>query len=57
MTTAEVFENGRSQMVKLPKEYWFSSYEVMINKIGDVVLLMLQISAIRGIRALYVSAK
>ncbi len=39
MMTAEVFENGRSQAIRLPREYWSSSDEVMINKIGDVVLL------------------
>ncbi len=37
---AKVFENGRSQAIRLPKEYRFSSDEVMINRIGDVVLLM-----------------
>lgn len=40
MMTAKLFENGRSQAVRLPKEYRFQGDEVMINKIGDVVLLM-----------------
>ena len=40
MMTAKVFENGRSQAVRLPKEYRFSDEEVIINKIGDVVILM-----------------
>lgn len=40
MMTAKVFENGRSQAVRLPKEYRFNDNEVMINKIGDVVILM-----------------
>ena len=40
MTVAKVFENGRSQAVRLPKEYRFSTDEVMVNKIGDIVLLM-----------------
>ncbi len=40
MMTAKVFENGRSQAVRLPKEYRFSSDEVMVNKIGDLVILM-----------------
>ena len=35
-----VFENGRSQAVRLPKEYRFSSDEVIINRIGEIVLLM-----------------
>lgn len=39
MMTAKVFENGRSQAIRLPKECRFSSDEVMVNKIGDVVLL------------------
>ena len=40
MMMAKVFENGRSQAVRLPKEYRFSDKEEEINKIGDVVLLM-----------------
>lgn len=40
MTTAKIFENGRSQAVRLPKEYRFASDEVLVNKIGDIVLLM-----------------
>ena len=40
MMMAKVFENGRSQAVRLPKEYRFSDKEVAINKIGEVVLLM-----------------
>lgn len=40
MMTAKIFENGRSQAVRLPKEYRFNTDEVMINKIGDIVLLM-----------------
>lgn len=40
MMTAKVFENGRSQAVRLPKECRFSTDEVVVNKIGDIVLLM-----------------
>lgn len=40
MMTAKLFENGRSQAVRLPKEYRFSGEEVAINKIGDIVFLM-----------------
>ena len=36
MMTAKIFKNGRSQAVRLPKEYRFSDDEV----IGDVILLM-----------------
>ncbi len=35
--TAKVFENGRSQAIRLPKECCFSSDEVMVNKIGDIM--------------------
>ena len=40
MMTAKVFENGRSQAVRLPKECRFDTEEVAVNKIGDIVLLM-----------------
>ena len=40
MMTAKVFENGRSQAVRLPKECRFNSDEIAVNKIGDVVMLM-----------------
>ena len=39
MTTAKVFTNGRSQAVRLPKEFRFDADEVAIRKIGDVVVL------------------
>ena len=39
MMTAKLFENGRSQAVRLPKEYRFDADEVMIGKIGDIVIL------------------
>lgn len=40
MTTAKVFENGRSQAVRLPKEYRFSEDEVFVNKVGEIVMLI-----------------
>ncbi|MBO4998524.1 MAG: antitoxin [Lachnospira sp.] len=40
MNTAKIFENGRSQAVRLPKEYRFHEDEVFVNKIGDVVILV-----------------
>ena len=40
MMTAKVFENGRSQAIRLPKEYRFSEPEVSITKIGDIVMLL-----------------
>ena len=40
MMTAKVFENGRSQAVRLPKECRFNTDEVAVNTMGDLVLLM-----------------
>ena len=40
MMTAKLFENGRSQAVRLPKEYRFNGDEVAINEVGDIVILM-----------------
>ena len=39
METARVFTNGRSQAIRIPKEYRFEVDEVFINKIGDMVVL------------------
>jgi antitoxin VapB len=38
--TAKIFLNGRSQAVRLPKEYQFSGKDVYIQKIGDAVILV-----------------
>ena len=40
MMTAKLFENGRSQAVRLPKECRLSGEEVIVNKIGELVTLM-----------------
>ena len=40
MMTAKIFENGRSQAVRLPKECRFHTDEVAVNRIGDIVLLI-----------------
>ena len=40
MKTAKIFRNGRSQAVRLPKEFQFSTDEVYINKVGSVVILV-----------------
>lgn len=36
---AKVFENGRSQAVRLPKECCFDCEEVIVKRIGDLVIL------------------
>ena len=40
METAKVFENGRSQAVRLPKKYRFDSDEVYVHKVGEAVMLV-----------------
>ena len=40
MDTAKVFVNGRSQAVRLPKEYRFDESDVFIKKIDDIVILI-----------------
>lgn len=37
--TAKVFQNGRSQAVRLPLEFRFDTDEVYIHKEGDAVIL------------------
>ncbi|MGH7935170.1 MAG: antitoxin, partial [Candidatus Binataceae bacterium] len=37
--TAKVFTTGRSQAVRIPKEYRFSCGEVLIEREGDRVIL------------------
>jgi antitoxin VapB len=37
--TAKVFTTGRSQAVRLPKEFRFDVKEVRIRRIGDLVVL------------------
>ena len=39
MQTAKLFENGRSQAVRLPKECRFMGKEVYVRKYEDVVIL------------------
>jgi len=40
MQTAKLFNNGRSQAVRLPKNYRFSGNDVFIKKIGKMVILL-----------------
>jgi len=37
--TAKIFSNGRSQAVRLPKEFRFDAEEVYIRRVGDQVIL------------------
>lgn len=40
MQIAKLFMNGRSQAVRLPKEYQFEGKDVFIQRHGDAVILM-----------------
>lgn len=40
MKLARVFKNGRSQAVRIPKEFRFDTDKVYIKKEGDVVMLI-----------------
>jgi len=40
MQTAKLFNNGRSQAVRLPKECRFTGEDVYIKKFEDIVILM-----------------
>ena len=40
METAKIFENGRSQAVRLPKKFRFDVDEVVVQQLGDAVLLV-----------------
>jgi len=40
MHTAWIFTNGNSQAVRLPKEFRFDEDEVVIKKLGDIVVLL-----------------
>jgi antitoxin VapB len=39
MATAKIFQNGRSQAVRLPKEFRFRGDEVNIRRSGQKVIL------------------
>jgi antitoxin VapB len=39
MTTAKIFRTGRSQAVRLPKEFRFTTREVRVAKVDDMVIL------------------
>ena len=40
MDTAKLFRSGRSQAVRLPKEYRFRGNEVVVKHFGNGVLLL-----------------
>lgn len=40
METAKIFENGRSQAVRLPKKFRFNTEEVVVQQLGKAILLV-----------------
>ncbi len=42
MKTAKLFTNGRSQAIRLPKEFRFEGSEVYIKRLGSMVVLLPQ---------------
>ena len=51
MKTAKVFSYDEGQAVKIPEEYRFSGDEILVNKIGDIVMLLPKESAWNGMAA------
>lgn len=50
MTTAKLFQNGRSQAIRLPKEYRFDvpNNEVLIKRLGKAIVLISK-SELKGV--------
>lgn len=40
MEVAKIFENGRSQAVRLPKKFRFTTGEVVVQQLGKAVILV-----------------
>ncbi len=40
MTKAKLFMNGKSQAVRLPKQFRFEGEEVFIKRVGNAVVLL-----------------
>jgi antitoxin VapB len=40
METAKLFQNGKSQAVRLPKEFRFKGDRVYVKKMGNAVILL-----------------
>ena len=45
METAKIFQNGKSQAVRLPKEFRFRGDRVYIKRVGHAIVLMPYASA------------
>lgn len=45
MKTAKLFKSGRSQAVRLPKEFRFKGSQVYVKKMGSAVVLLPEMQA------------
>jgi antitoxin VapB len=52
MQTTPVFQSGNSQAVRLPREFRFDDDEVVIKKVGHVVMLLPRRFSARAFREL-----
>ena len=39
MHTAKVFRIGRDQAIRIPREYHFRAKELIVNRVGDLVVM------------------
>jgi antitoxin VapB len=40
MDTAKIFKNGKSQAIRLPKQYRFQGSKVYVKQVGNAVVLI-----------------
>ncbi len=40
MDTAKIFQNGKSQAIRLPKDYRFRGSKVYVKRLGNAVILI-----------------
>lgn len=40
MDTAKIFENGKSQAIRIPKAYRLKGKEAYITRVGDAIILL-----------------
>lgn len=40
MVTAKLFQNGKSQAVRLPKEFRFEGDRVIVKRVGEAIVLL-----------------
>lgn len=51
MEVAKIFSQGDTQFVALPKDFRFNSEEILVNKVGDAVILLPKEKSLAGMLA------